>query len=121
MCTSRGAVTAAVLTAAVTAAAASSFTSTVRSWYGGPHDVMCPLASHSHGALIATPPTLHSKHLFRVLGGSCTASANGCITSANFPASYTNGENCTIVVGTDVSLVVQSFATEQDFDVLYRS
>ena len=53
-----------------------------------------------------------------MLGGSCTASADGCITSANFPASYTNGENCTIVVGTDVSLVVQSFATEAGYDYL---
>ena len=53
-----------------------------------------------------------------MLGGSCTASADGCITSANYPASYTNGENCTIVVGTDVSLVVQSFATEARYDKL---
>ena len=53
-----------------------------------------------------------------MLNGSCAASADGCFTSPNYPSNYGNGEFCTIVVGTDVSLVVQSFATETDFDVL---
>ena len=53
-----------------------------------------------------------------MLDGSCTASADGCFTSPNHPSNYGNGENCTIVVGTDVTMVVQSFSTEADFDVL---
>jgi hypothetical protein len=53
-----------------------------------------------------------------VLEGSCSATEDGCISSPNWPASYGNGEHCTIVAGTDVSLVVQSFVTEANFDVL---
>jgi hypothetical protein len=53
-----------------------------------------------------------------VLEGSCTATAEGCITSPNWPANYGNSESCRIAVGTDVSLVVQSFATESGYDLL---
>jgi hypothetical protein len=53
-----------------------------------------------------------------VLDGSCTATAEGCITSPNWPANYGNSESCAIVVGTDVSLMVQSFATESGYDLL---
>ena len=53
-----------------------------------------------------------------MLEGSCTATAEGCITSPNWPANYGNSESCAIVVGTDVSLVVQSFATESGYDLL---
>jgi hypothetical protein len=53
-----------------------------------------------------------------VLEGSCAATADGCITSPSWPLKYGDGEKCTIVVGTDVSLMVQSFDTEATFDVL---
>ena len=53
-----------------------------------------------------------------MLEGSCTATAEGCITSPNWPANYGNSESCAIAVGTDVSLWVQSFATEARYDKL---
>ena len=53
-----------------------------------------------------------------MLEGACNATAEGCITSPNWPAKYGDGESCTIVVATDVSLRVQSFDTEAIFDVL---
>jgi hypothetical protein len=55
--------------------------------------------------------------VFRVTQGACATDGN-CFTSPNFPANYDNDEYCTIVVDTDVSLVVQSFATEAGYDYL---
>ena len=55
--------------------------------------------------------------MFRVTQGACATDGN-CFTSPNFPANYDNDEYCTIVVDTDASLVVQSFATEAGYDFL---
>jgi hypothetical protein len=52
-----------------------------------------------------------------VTQGACATDGN-CFTSPNFPAKYDNDEYCTILVDTDVSLVVQSFATEAGYDYL---
>jgi hypothetical protein len=50
---------------------------------------------------------------------SCTTTTDGtCFTSPGWPGFYGNSESCTIAVGADVSLVVQSFSTESDYDVL---
>jgi hypothetical protein len=68
-----------------------------------------------------------STPVFRVLPGrlfhattpSCATTTDGkCFTSPGWPSNYGNSESCTIVVSADVSLVVQSFATESDYDVL---
>jgi hypothetical protein len=56
---------------------------------------------------------------FQAVIPSCTTTTDGkCFTSPNYPSNYGNSESCTIAVGADVSLVVQSFATESDYDVL---
>ena len=50
---------------------------------------------------------------------SCATTTDGkCFTSPGWPSIYGNSESCTIAVGADVSLVVQSFATESGYDEL---
>ena len=53
-----------------------------------------------------------------MLEGACTATADGCITSPNWPSKYGVNESCTILVETEASLLVQSFQTERNYDVL---
>jgi hypothetical protein len=55
--------------------------------------------------------------VFQVTQGPCATDGN-CFTSANYPSNYGNFELCTIVVDTNETLWVQSFATEEDYDVL---
>ena len=51
--------------------------------------------------------------------GPCATTTDGkCFTSPGWPSNYGNSESCTIAVGADVSLVVQSFATEAYCDRL---
>jgi hypothetical protein len=51
--------------------------------------------------------------------GPCATTTDGkCFTSPNYPSNHGNSESCTIAVGADVSLVVQSFATQSYVDVL---
>ena len=51
--------------------------------------------------------------------GPCATTTDGtCFTSPGWPSNYGNRESCTIAVDTDVSLVVQSFATEDGWDKL---
>jgi len=53
---------------------------------------------------------------------TCTTTADGrCFSSPNFPSNYGGGsssESCTIMVGADVRLVVQTFDTRWYYDVL---
>jgi len=50
---------------------------------------------------------------------SCATTTDGtCFTSPGWPSIYSDSERCSIVVGADVSLVVQSFATEAGYDFL---
>ena len=51
--------------------------------------------------------------------GPCTTTTDStCFTSPGWPSTYGNSESCAIAVGTDVSLWVQSFATEARYDKL---
>ena len=51
--------------------------------------------------------------------GPCATITDGtCFTSPGWPSNYGNSESCAIVVGADASLVVQSFATEANYDEL---
>lgn len=44
--------------------------------------------------------------------GACVVTdGTSCFTSPNFPSNYGDGRSCTIMVGANVSLVVQSFDT----------
>jgi hypothetical protein len=56
---------------------------------------------------------------FQVNEGPCATTTDGkCFTSPGWPSDYGNSVSCVIAVLADVSLVVQSFATELDYDVL---
>jgi hypothetical protein len=51
---------------------------------------------------------------FQVNEGPCATTTDGkCFTSPGWPSNYGNSESCVIAVVADVSLVVQSFATER--------
>ena len=51
--------------------------------------------------------------------GPCTTTTDGtCFTSPGWPSIYGDSESCTLAVGADVSLVVQSFSTESGYDRL---
>jgi hypothetical protein len=52
-----------------------------------------------------------------VTQGPCATDGN-CFTSANYPSNYGNFESCTIVLGTNETLRVLSFATEAGSDYL---
>ncbi|XP_066263259.1 cubilin-like [Branchiostoma lanceolatum] len=55
-------------------------------------------------------------------GGNLTAPPVGIVTSPNFPNDYDNEENCdwtiTVTEGNKVRLILDSFVTEVDFDIL---
>jgi hypothetical protein len=56
---------------------------------------------------------------FQVNEGPCATTTDGyCFTSPNYPSTYGVNELCEIAVLADVSLVVQSFATESGIGAL---
>lgn len=53
-----------------------------------------------------------------VITGPCTVDSEGCAMSPNYPSDYGSDESCTLAAPA-VPLIVASFQTETDYDILY--